>query len=48
MFQAKPKLNWSAQKPITYITNIGRKLTNIGRKLMLWAEYTTAIIQTGC
>lgn len=40
MFQAKPKLNWSAQKPITYITNIGRKL-------MLWAEYTTAIIQTG-
>lgn len=37
MFQAKPKLNWSAQKPITYI-----------RKLMLWAEYTTAIIQTGC
>lgn len=39
MFQAKPKLNWSAQKPITYITNIGRKL-------MLWAEYTTAIIQT--
>lgn len=41
MFQAKPKLNWSAQKPITYITNIGRKL-------MLWAEYSTAIIQTGC
>lgn len=41
MFQAKPKLNWSAQKPITYITNPGRKL-------MLWAKYTTAIIQTGC
>ncbi len=41
MFQTQPKLNWSAQKPITYITNIGRKL-------MLWAKYTTAISQIGC
>ncbi len=41
MFQANPKLNWTAQKLITYITHIGRKL-------MLWAKYTTAIIQIGC